>query len=134
VYVEAQPAPISLELGRMTVLVIDMQNDFGAQGGMFDRAGIDISMIQRAVAPTARVLTAARQASIPVVYLKMAFQPDLSDAGPADAPNWLKHLPMAVGKEVQAPDGTASRILNPGYLEHRDSASPHPPGWRPRPL
>jgi len=46
VYVEAQPAPISLELGRAAVLVIDMQNDFGAQGGMFDFAGIDISMIQ----------------------------------------------------------------------------------------
>jgi ureidoacrylate peracid hydrolase len=46
---------------------------------MFDRAGIDISMIQRAVVPTARVLTAARQAGIPVVYLKMAFQPDLSE-------------------------------------------------------
>ena len=69
VYVEAQPAPISLELGQAAVLVIDMQNDFGAQGSMFDRAGIDISMIQRAVAPTARVLTAARLASIPVVYL-----------------------------------------------------------------
>jgi ureidoacrylate peracid hydrolase len=68
-------------------------------------------MIQRAVAPTARVLTAAWQAGIPVVYLKMAFQPDLSDAGPADTPNWLKHLPMAVGQPVQASDGTASRIL-----------------------
>jgi hypothetical protein len=38
---------------------------------MFDRAGLDISTIQRAV----------------------------------------KHLPLAVGKEVQASDGTASRIL-----------------------
>jgi ureidoacrylate peracid hydrolase len=111
VVIEAQPAPIQIDTARTAVLVIDMQNDFGAKGGMFDRAGIDISMIQRAVAPTARVLTAARQASIPVVYLKMAFQPDLSDAGPADAPNWLKHLPMAVGQPVQAPDGTASRIL-----------------------
>ena len=69
VRVEAQPTSISLELGRTAVLVIDMQNDFRAQGGMFDRTGIDISMIQRAVAPTARVLTAVRLASIPVVYL-----------------------------------------------------------------
>jgi ureidoacrylate peracid hydrolase len=111
VVIEAQPAPIQIDTARTAVLVIDMQNDFGAQGGMFDRAGIDISMIQRAVAPTARVLTAVRQAGIPVVYLKMAFQPDLSDAGPTDAPNWLKHLPLAVGQTVQAPDGTASRIL-----------------------
>jgi ureidoacrylate peracid hydrolase len=111
VVIEAQPAPIQIDTARAAVLVIDMQNDFGAKGGMFDRAGIDISMIQRAVAPTARVLTAARQTGIPVVYLKMAFQPDLSDAGPPDAPNWLKHLPLAIGKPVQAPDGTASRIL-----------------------
>jgi ureidoacrylate peracid hydrolase len=111
VVIEAQPAPLHIDTTRTAVLVIDMQNDFGATGGMFDRAGIDISMIQGAVASTARVLTAARQAGIPVVYLKMAFQPDLSDAGPADAPNWLKHLPLAVGQTVQAPDGTISRIL-----------------------
>jgi ureidoacrylate peracid hydrolase len=111
VVIEAQPAPIHIDTTHTAVLVIDMQNDFGAKGGMFDRAGIDISMIQQAVAPTARILTAARQMGIPVVYLKMAFQPDLSDAGPTDAPNWLKHLPLAVGTTVQAPDGTASRIL-----------------------
>ena len=111
VAIEAQPAPIQIDAARTAVLVIDMQNDFGAKGGMFDRAGIDVSLIQRAVGPTARVLTAARQAGIPVVYLKMAFQADLSDAGPADAPNWLKHHPVAIGTPVQAPDGTASRIL-----------------------
>jgi ureidoacrylate peracid hydrolase len=110
VLIEAQPNPIQIDTARAAVLVIDMQNDFGAKGGMFDRAGIDISMIQRAVAPTARVLTAARQTGIPVVYLKMAFQPDLSDAGPADAPNSLKHH-GAIGQPVQAPDGTPSRIL-----------------------
>lgn len=109
--IEAQPAPVQIDTARTALLVIDMQNDFGAKGGMFDRAGIDISMIQRAVAPTARALAAARQIGIPVVYLKMAFQPDLSDAGPTDAPNWLKHLPLSAGKPVQAPDGTASCIL-----------------------
>ena len=51
--IEAQPAPIQIDTARTAVLVIDMQNDFGAKGGMFDRAGIDISMIQQAVAPTA---------------------------------------------------------------------------------
>jgi hypothetical protein len=41
VVVEAEPTPISIETRRTAVLVIDMQNDFGAQGGMFDRsAGI----------------------------------------------------------------------------------------------
>ena len=68
------------------LLVIDMQNDFGTKGGIFDRAGIDISQIQKVVAPTARVIAASRKAGMKVIYLKMGFRPDLSDAGPPDSP------------------------------------------------
>lgn len=69
-----------------------MQNDFGSPCGMFDRAGIDLSAFRRAVGPTAGVLTSARDAGIKVVYLKMAFRPDLSDIGPPGAPNRERHL------------------------------------------
>jgi ureidoacrylate peracid hydrolase len=48
---DARPEPVRIEAGRAAVLVVDMQNDFGARGGMFDRAGIDIAPIQRAVEP-----------------------------------------------------------------------------------
>lgn len=88
-----------------------MQNDFGAPGGMFERAGIDISGVAAAAEATQPVLRAARAAGIPVVYLKMEHAPDLSDVGPIDGPHWLKHLPLRVGDEVVAPDGTKSRIL-----------------------
>jgi ureidoacrylate peracid hydrolase len=88
-----------------------MQNDFGSEGGMFQRAGIDISMIRRAVAPTARVLAAARKAGIKIIYLKMAFRPDLSDAGSPDSPNRVRHLLFGVGKAVRAPNGAESRML-----------------------
>jgi ureidoacrylate peracid hydrolase len=111
VRVEARPTPISIDTGRTAVLVIDMQNDFGAKGGMFDRAGGDVSMIQRAVAPTARVLDAARDAGLPVIYLKMGLRADLSDAGPPDGPFLAKQIRMAMGTVVRAPDGTESRIL-----------------------
>jgi ureidoacrylate peracid hydrolase len=111
VSVEAQPTPISLELGRTAVLVVDMQNDFGAEGGMFDRIGINLSMIQSAVGPTASVLDASRKAGLPIIYLKMGFRADLSDAGPVDAPNRIKHAFFSVGTVVPAPDGTESRIL-----------------------
>jgi nicotinamidase-related amidase len=53
VRIEATPEPIAIDTGRTAVLVVDTQNDFGAQGGMFDRAGIDISMIRGAIGPTA---------------------------------------------------------------------------------
>jgi ureidoacrylate peracid hydrolase len=111
VTVEAQPSPLTFDLGRTVLLVIDMQNDFAAKGGMFERAGIDVSMIQAAIAPTARVLESARRQGIKVVYLKMAFRPDLSDAGLPDSPNWRVHSFAHVGETVRAPDGTESRIL-----------------------
>src|SRR5262249_239378 len=56
----AKPTPITFDIAKTVVMVVDMQNDFGSKGGMFDRAGLDISIIQRAVPPTAKVLAAAR--------------------------------------------------------------------------
>jgi hypothetical protein len=100
---DARPEPITIDPERAALLVIDMQNDFGTKGGMFDRAGIDISQIQKAAAPTARVIAAARRAGMKVIYLKMGFRPDLSDAGPKDSPNWIKHQAMHLGEGVQAP-------------------------------
>jgi ureidoacrylate peracid hydrolase len=109
--IPAEPHAVSLDIATCAVLVVDMQNDFGAEGGMFHRAGIDISMIKRAVAPTGRVLAAARLNGVTVIYLKMAFKADLSDAGGVDSPNYLRHQRMGVGSIVQAPGGGESRIL-----------------------
>src|SRR5205823_13334331 len=90
---------------------VDMENDFAAKGGMFDRAGIDISGAQNAIAPTAKVLAVARAAGMKVIYLKMAYRPDLSDLGAADSVNRTRHLKLGVGQTIRAPDGRESRIL-----------------------
>ena len=109
---DAKPTSITLDTAKTAIVVVDMQNDFGTKGGMFDRAGIDISLIQRAVPPTARVLAAGRKAGIKVVYLKMAYKPDLSDMGAPGSPNRRVHEQiMHVGTTVRAPNGAESRIL-----------------------
>lgn len=108
--VDARPAVCEVDAGALAVVVVDMQNDFGTPGGMFDRAGIDIRPIQAIVDPTRRVIEAARAAGAPVIYLKMAFAHDLSDVDP-DSPTWLKHLPLEAGRPTTAPDGTPSRVL-----------------------
>ena len=46
--IAANPEPITIRTSR-TVVVVDMQNDFCSKGGMFDRAGINISAAQKAV-------------------------------------------------------------------------------------
>ncbi len=109
--IQARPEPITIDPATTAVIVVDMQNDFGSKGGMFERAGIDISGIQRAVAPTKATLEAARKARIHVVYLKMAYLPDLSDLGTPDSVNRARHLRLGVGNAVTAPDGKPSRIL-----------------------
>jgi ureidoacrylate peracid hydrolase len=111
VTIEAKPEPIRIDTSQTAIIVVDMQNDFGSKGGMFERAGIDISMIQRAVGPTAKVLEAGRQAGMPIVYLKMAFRPDLSDAGSLDSPTRKLHDALGIGNTIRLPDGTESRIL-----------------------
>lgn len=107
----ARPAPVAIDVAQTAVIVVDMQNDFGTEGGLFSHAGIDLSGIQAAVLPTSRVLDAARRAGSRVVYLKMEFRPDLSDLGTPDSPNSMKHKLLGVGESVSAPDGTAGRFL-----------------------
>lgn len=112
IHIMARPDSITIDMAKTAVIVVDMENDFGSKGGMFDRAGIDISMIQKVIDPTSRVLTAARQAGVPIIYLKMGYHGDLSDLGSEESPNRVRHLQfMHVGDTMTAPDGSKSRIL-----------------------
>jgi len=110
--IQATPAPVEIDPARTAVIVIDMQNAFGSPGGMFDNAGIGISGIQAAVAPTRAAVEAARRAGIKIVYLKMGFLPDLSDLGAEDVPNGHLFLHLGVKDGVLARDEWGTDILD----------------------
>ena len=114
VNVEAGPEPLTISLAASAVLVIDMQNDFGACGGMLDRAGRDVSVIRRLIPPIRRITAVARDARMPVIYLTMAHRPDLSDAGMPDSPHWLRHKRLSIGEAFAGPDGKTTRCLIDG--------------------
>lgn len=108
----AKPYPFLIDVSSTAIIVVDMENDFGSDGGMFERAGIDISMIKKVIDPTAKVLETGRKAGIKVIYLKMGYQNDLSDLGSEESVNRVRHLTiMHVGDAIIAPDGSKSRIL-----------------------
>ena len=109
--IEAKPEPITIDTAQTAVIVVDMQNDFCSKGGLFDRAGVNISAVQKAVEPTRKVLCAAREMGIRIVYLKMGFRSDLSDLGDADSTNRVRHLHFGVGQACTAPDGRQGRFL-----------------------
>ena len=127
--IQAKPGFIAIDTASTAVIVVDMENDFGSKGGMFDRAGIDISMIQKVINPTSKVLAAARQAGLKIIYLKMGYHDDLSDLGNEESPNRVRHLEfMHVGDTMTAPDGTKGRILirNSWGTEIVPELKPHP--------
>lgn len=111
VTIRSKPESFTIDTATTAAIVIDMQNDFCSVGGMFERAGIDLSATRGVVGVIFRTLASVRSSGIPVIYLKMGYHPDLADLGGPDSPNRIKHLPMAVGTVVEAPDGRQSRIL-----------------------
>lgn len=124
----ANPDPVETDLSEVAVLVIDMQNEFGSPGGMFDRAGIDISGIRATVGPTGRVLDAARAIDIPVIYLTMQHRKDMADIGPGGSPHREKHGFFGVGSHNISPDGQENRVLIEGFwgTEILAELAPHP--------
>jgi nicotinamidase-related amidase len=81
--VSAEPYEFEYQPDSTALLVIDMQRDFVDPGGFGEALGNDVSLLQRAVEPTRRVLNAARAAGIFVVHTREGHRPDLSDCPPA---------------------------------------------------
>ena len=91
--INARPEAVQIDPTQTALLVIDMQNAFGSPGGMFDKAGVPISSIQAAVAPTRTAVDAARRTGLPIIFVKIGFRSDLADIGADGGPNarFLRH-------------------------------------------
>jgi len=99
VILNTKPSVLKVDLARSALVVVDMQNAFASKGGMLDIAGVDISDAARVVRVIVDVVAVARTAALPVVYLQMAYKPDLSNSGGPQAPNWHKELGLRVMSE-----------------------------------
>jgi biuret amidohydrolase len=83
VTIEAEPAPIAVNLARTALLIIDMQRDFLEPGGFGETLGNDVSRLAAAIGPCRAVLEAARRRGMLVIHTREGHRPDLSDAPPA---------------------------------------------------
>ena len=93
VVVTAEPEPIKLDIERTALIVVDMQNAFCRKGGMFDVLGsLDEAKVKRVIETDKKVIEVSRRKGIKVIYLRMTYRPDLSNAGGPQSPNYWKEL------------------------------------------
>jgi nicotinamidase-related amidase len=109
--ISAEPEPISVDLARTAVVMIDMQRDFLLPGGFGESLGNDVSLLQAAVAPCKALLEAARAAGMLIVHTREGHRPDMTDAPRAKVE---RGAPSA---RIGAP-GPMGRILIRGEAGH----------------
>lgn len=78
-YVKARPYDYQFELDKTAVMLIDFQRDFLYSGGFGESLGNDVSLLQRAVEPTKRVLKASRDYGLQIFHVREGHKSDLSD-------------------------------------------------------
>ncbi|MET0629830.1 MAG: isochorismatase family cysteine hydrolase [Xanthobacteraceae bacterium] len=111
--------------GCAALLVIDVQNDFAADGGFFDRIGADVRSIQATVIPALiRLVDCARAAGTLVVFVQAIYDPkDLS--APMRERNRRRQVEMPrclTGSWGADFHGVRPALGEPVVIKHRYSA------------
>jgi nicotinamidase-related amidase len=109
--VEAEPYAFDFEPDRTALVLIDMQRDFLEPGGFGAALGNDVSLLRRAIAPSSRLLAAARDAGMFVVHTREGHRSDLADLPRAKRERG--RFPVGIGDP-----GPMGRILVRGEAGH----------------
>lgn len=73
---EAKPLPVSIDLTRSALVVVDMQNDFCHPNGWFATSGTDIAYARDVIPNVAALMRSARQHEVPVIHLHWGVRSD----------------------------------------------------------
>lgn len=111
----ALPKPVTLDLRRTALVVVDMQNDFCHPQGWLASIGVDVQPARAPIAPLQSLLPLLRQRGVPVLWVNWGNRPDRINLSPA-----LLHVYNPDGRSTglggelqQAPEmpGRSRRVL-----------------------
>jgi len=109
--IQAQPTPVTVDLDKCALVIIDMQRDFLEPGGFGEALGNDVSRLRQIVAPLRRLLGATRAAGLTVIHTREGHRPDMTDAPRAKVERGAPR--MRIGDR-----GPMGRILIRGEAGH----------------
>ena len=108
---EADPAPVLINLHDTALLVIDPQRDFMERGGYGEMLGNNPEILRSIITPLTSVLTRARELGMAVIFFREGHRADLSDCPPSKLVRWPE------GRRIGDP-GPMGRILIRGEPGH----------------
>ncbi len=86
---------LRLDLAKVAILVVDMQNDFCHSDGWLAHIGVDVTNARNPIAPLQQLLPKLRAADIPVIWLNWGNRPDLLNISAG-----LRHVYNSTGEGV----------------------------------
>ncbi|RTL73259.1 MAG: isochorismatase family protein [Hyphomicrobiales bacterium] len=110
--IAAEPKPVTLDLARTALIVIDMQNDFCHPDGWLASIGVDVSPARAPIAPLQAFIPKLRAVGVPIVWANWGARPDRMNLSPA-----LLHVYNNSGRGVGLGDplpGSGARVLTEG--------------------
>ena len=91
IILRAEYEPLEVDLRRLAIVVIDMQNAFVSKGGMFDIWGFDIASTPAIIPIIKQVVKAARAKNIKVIHVAHKLDPDANEIGKM-TPFWYNRV------------------------------------------
>jgi nicotinamidase-related amidase len=122
----ALPKPVTIDLARSGIIVVDMQNDFCHRDGWLASIGVAIEPARAPIAPLVALLPRLRSAGVPVIWVNWGTRPDRLNLSPA-----LRHVYDPSGDGPGLGDrlpSTGSAVLQEGSWSARvvDELTPQP--------
>jgi nicotinamidase-related amidase len=112
--VRTETKTVRLDLAKMAILVIDMQNDFCHPDGWLAHIGVDVSPTHRAIAPLQQLLPVLRSEAVPVIWLNWGNRPDLLNIG-AGLRHVYNHTGDGVGLGDPLPRNSAPVLIKDSW-------------------
>lgn len=104
VILQAEPAPLQIDLKRTAIIVVDAQNAFLSEGGFFTLPTPDTSLAETVSVDPAekinnikKVTSSVRSRGIKVIYT-LSINPPIESVGP-DSPYWYKNDAVIMERE-----------------------------------